>query len=374
MLHKPQGATGLVVLGIWMASLGPLGCSRRPAASEAKETLEGASQSVAEVTLASVEKARISSELTVTGVVAALPNRDVKVSALVPGRIAGMMVAEGDRIGQGQVLAKIDDRPLLEQVSQAEAPVVQARANLENARLNRDRNENLFQRGIAARKDLEDARTQFSVSEAALRQAEAALALLRLQLSRTEIRSPISGTVVKRFLSVGEQVDGTAAQPILEVANLSQVELLANVPAVYLGKIRIGQTLSISAPNFSGELMGRVVAISPAVDPATNVGLVRIRIANPNAVLRLGMFLETRVSLETHANALVVPPKAVYRDEKGEAIVFRVQGDMAEAVPIKLGIENQGRVEVLSGVQAGDAVILDGGYGLGQRAKVKIKP
>jgi RND family efflux transporter MFP subunit len=330
---------------------------------------------VAEVTVTRVERADISSALSVSGTIAALPNQDVRVSSLVPGRVARMMVAEGDHVKEGQALAKIEDRPFLDQIQQAEAAVEQAKANLENARLNRERNENLFQRGIAARKDLEDARTQASVNEAALRQAEATLALARLQLARTEARSPLDGTVVKRLVSVGEQVDGTAAQPLFQVANVAEVELFGNVPALYLEKIRVGQTLRIATEAFPGkEFAGRVVAISPAVDPSTNVGLVRIRIGNGGGLLRLGMFLTAQLPLQTHAKALVVPPQAVYRDQQGQAHVYRLQGENAEAVAVKLGLETQERVELLAGAQEGETIILTGGYGLPERAKIKVKP
>jgi len=161
-----------------------------------------------------------------------------------------MMVAEGDHIREGQVLAKIDDRPFRDQVQQAQAAVDQAKANLENSSLNLQRNERLLERGIAARKDVEDARTQASVNKAALSQAEAALSLVRLNLARTEVRSPLTAMIVKRLLSVGEQVDGTAAQPVFEVASTSEVELFGNVPALYLDKIRLGQTLEISTEAF----------------------------------------------------------------------------------------------------------------------------
>ena len=350
-------------------------CAKGPGASKGEDAQPNPADIVVEVTVTRVERADISSLLTVTGTIAALPNQDVRVSSLVPGRVASMRVAEGDRVRAGQVLAKIDDRPLRDQLHQAEAVVEQAKANLENAHLNRDRNANLFQRGIAARKDLEDARTQASVDEAAVRQAEAALALARLQLARTEVRSPLDGTVVKRRVSVGEQVDGTAAQPLFEVANVREVELFGNVPAPYLNKIRVGQTLRISTDAFSQkESLGRVVAISPAVDPATNVGLVRIRIANGAGLLRLGMFLSAAVPLETHVKALVVPPQAVYRDQSGQPRVYRVQGDSAAAVPVRLGLETQDRVELLSGVKDGDSIILSGGFGLPEHAKVKVKP
>ena len=348
-------------------------CSRNRASDE-EESSEGAS-AVAEVTVTRVERGAVSATVTVTGTVAALPNQDVKVSSLVSGRIARLRVAEGDRVGEGQIIAEIEDRPYRDQLQQAEAAVEQAKANLENAQLNRDRNEDLFKRGIVARKDLEDSRTQVSVQQASLRQAEAQRELARLQIARTQVHSPLTGTVVKRFVSDGEQVDGTAAQPIAEVANLDRVELYGNVPAAYLDKIHVGETLPVTTEAVPGKpLEGRVVAISPAVDPATNIGLLRIRLANPGELLRLGMFLTAQLAVETHPNALVVPSQAVYRDEKGQARVFRIQGDTAEAASVKLGLETNQRVEILSGLREGETIVLTGGYGLADRARVKVQP
>ena len=356
-----------------LAAMSWIGCSRRSPGEEG-ETPGNPEALVAEVTLTRVSRADISRTLSVSGTLAALPNQDVKVSSLVPGRIAGMAVAEGDRVKKGQVLARIDDRPVRDQLEQAEAAVEQARANLENTRLSLARNENLFQRGIAARKDLEDARTQQRTAAATLRQAEATAALARLQLNRTEVRSPLKGIIVKRFVGVGEQVDGTAAQPIAEVADSGELELFGNVPALYLGKIHVGQILSVTSEAFpSTSFPGRVVRIAPAVDPSTNVGVIRIRIANPGGLLRLGMFLSVPVPLETHTGALTVPPQAIYRDAAGHPQVYRVEGNIATAVPVEVGLKAPNRVELLSGVREGDTLILTGGYGLGTKAKVEVK-
>jgi RND family efflux transporter MFP subunit len=366
--------SALCFLSLALALLLLPSCSKKSPGGEGEDTEEGTANIVAEVTVTRLGRADIQSTLSVSGTVSALPNQDVRVSSLVPGRVARMTVAEGDHIREGQVLAKIDDRPFRDQVQQAQAAVDQAKANLENSRLNLQRNESLLERGIAARKDLEDARTQASVNKAALSQAEAALSLVRLNLSRTEVRSPLTGMIVKRLLSVGEQVDGTAAQPVFEVASTSEVELFGNVPALYLDKIRVGQALQISTEAFPGKtFQSNVVAISPAVDPATNVGLVRIRMANGAGLLRLGMFLTAQVPLETHRNALVAPLEAVYRDQDGNPEIYRVQGEKAEAVPVKLGLETKDRIELLSGAQEGETIILGGGYGLPAQAKIKVK-
>jgi membrane fusion protein (multidrug efflux system) len=352
-----------------------LACSKPPAGDEGADKSESPTNTVVEVTLTKVVRGDISSDLTVSGTIAALPNQDVKVSALVPGRISAMLVAEGDHVKEGSRLAKIDDHSYRDQLQQAEASIDQAKANLENAGANRKRNADLVQRGIAAHKDLEDAVTAERVAEAALKQAQSAAALARLQLARTEVKSPLSGTVVKRLVSAGEQVDGTGAQPIFEIANTAEVELFGNVPAVYLPKIHVGQILPLRTDAFPNtDFSGRVVAISPAVDPTTNAGLVRTRIINAVGLLRLGMFLTAQIPLETHKQALVVPPAAVYRDAEGQPRIFRVHADKAEAVPVKLGIETHERAELLSGAEEGEVVVLTGAYGLESGATIKVKP
>jgi membrane fusion protein (multidrug efflux system) len=349
-------------------------CSHKSAAGTEEDGGKPAESAGVEVTLVRVARAEISRTINVTGSIAALPNQDVRVSALVAGRIAELKVAEGDHVRVGELIARLDDRPLRDQLSQAEAAAAQARASLENAKLSRERNDNLFERGIAARKDVEDARTQERVAQGAVQQAEAALSLSRFQLSRAEIRAPVDGTIVKRFVSVGEQVDGTAAQPVVEVARLAEVELLANVPAAFLGRLRVGQTLPLSSDAIPAkDLHGRVVAVSQAVDPASNAGLVRIRIGNSAGLLRLGMFVNALVTIETHTEALVVPAPAVYLDQQGHPHVYRVEGDTSTAVAVTIGIETPQRVELLSGVKAGDSVILTGGYGLGDKAKVRVQ-
>jgi RND family efflux transporter MFP subunit len=332
-----------------------------------------------EVTLAQVARADISQTLSLTGTAVPLPNEDVRVSALVSGRVVSLTVAEGDPVKAGQVLAKLDDHSYQAQLQQAEGATQQSKANLDNAQLTRTRNEDLFERGIVARKDVEDARTQESVAAAALKQSEASLELARLQLARSQIISPISGVVAKRFVSVGEQVDGTAAQPMVEIANLEEVEFMGNAPATYLGKMHPGETVEVTSDAAVGrKFAGRVVAISPAVDPATGVGLVRIRIPNRDGSLRMGLFLNAEIDIDTHSHALTVPPEAIYRNQAGQPRVFVVNQDSAKAVPVKLGMETKDRVELLpaesGGVKEGDTIILAGGYGLGDNAKIETKP
>jgi len=308
------------------------------------------------------------------GAVAAPPNEDVKLASQVPGRVVAMSVAEGDSVRVGQVVAEIETPPLEDQQRQARAALAQAKAALENARLNLARTERLFERGIAAGKEVEDARAQGSSAEAALEQAEAALATADRQLARAHVGEPISGQVVERFVGVGEQVDGSPAEPLLEVANVDQVEVAAHVTADHLGRVRVGQAAAVVSDAWPDRTFdGEVIAIAPAVDPATNAALVRIRVKNPERLLKVGMFAQARIALQVKKGVLVVPPSAVSKAEEGTA-VYVVSGEEAMRTPVKIGLETPEAVELVSGVKEGQKVLTSAIHGLGERAKLAAKP
>jgi RND family efflux transporter MFP subunit len=327
------------------------------------------------VTVTTVKRGTISAPLTVSGTIASLPDEDVRVSSQVAGRIIRLAVALGDPVRKGEILAQIENRPYRELLAQAQAAVAQAQANLNNAKFSQTRDQTLFERGIVAKKYLEADMAQVAVDQGALEQAQAALALAKLNLERASVRSPLTGVVVQRFVSDGEQVDGTAAQPLFEVANLNQVELYASVPAMYFSDIQIGETLPLTTDAFPGKtFQGRIIAIAPSVDPATNVGVVRIRMANPGELLRLGMYLSATIPIEMHHNALVVPVEAVYRNGSNMPEIYEVGDSVALARPVKLGIQTNREVELVSGAHEGETIVLSGGYGFRARTPVKVEP
>ena len=308
--------------------------------------------------------------LIVRGTVVAMPNQDVKIAALVAGRVDSLSVAEGDWVKEGQVVAEIDPRPLADQKRQAVAGVSQAKAAVENARLNQERTERLFERGIAAGKEVEDARAQRSVADAGLEQATAAFDTADRQLSRTRVTSPIAGQVVKRLVNVGEQVDGTAAQPIVEIANLDHVEVAAGIPAEHLGRVRVGQPATVSSDAYADrEFQGQIIAISPAVDAAANTALARVRLANTGRLLKVGMFAQVHVGLSERKGALTVPPSAIAKGEE-EAAVYVVTGSLATRTKVTLGLETTDAVEILDGVKEGQKVLTSAVHGLGERARL----
>ncbi len=346
------------------------GCNKRSADSEDPNS-EGVA--VPDVTVTKVTRAPIADNLIVSGNLAAPPNHDAKVAALVAGRISRVLVTEGSPVKEGEVLAELDTTLLNEQERQADAAVAQARATAENAKLALEREESLLGRGVSSRKEVEDARTQLAVTNAALKNAGAGLATAKAQVARALVRAPFRGTVVKRFAGVGEQVDGTAAQPIVEVAQIDTLELMGTVPAARLNEIRAGETFEFDAPDSGNKIRAKVVAVLPAVDPATNNGTVRIQFDNPKHELKLGQYLTVELPLKGSAPRLVIPKQAIYPDQSGEPHAYKLSGDQAESVAVQVGIQTKDRAEILSGLNEGDTVILSGGYGLPEKAKVHIK-
>jgi RND family efflux transporter MFP subunit len=361
--------TGLPALG----GLLVLGLAAAAATSCRKGTDEElASAEVPTITAAvgAVVRGDLVETLQVPGTVTALPNEDVRLASLVAGRVDSLTVAEGDGVLAGQVVARIDPVPYEEKKREAEAALAKEQSALENARLNQARLEKLFERGIAAGKEVEDARAERTAAESAVETARAGLEAASRDLARTEVASPIAGQVVRRLVSVGEQVDGTAAQPILEVANTDDVEVAAGVPAIHLGRLRVGMPAMVRTAAYADRTFaGRIVAIAPAVDPATGTALARIRVPNAEHLLKVGMYAETRLTLSEHKGVLTVPAAALSRDGQGAA-VYVVEGDLATRTRVTTGLETGDAVEILDGVEEGQKILISAVHGLGERARL----
>jgi membrane fusion protein (multidrug efflux system) len=146
------------------------------------------------------------------------------------------------------------------------------------------------------------------------------------------------------------------------------------VAAELLGGVKIGQpAVMVSAAWPDRTFDGGVIAIAPAIDPATNAALVRIRVKNPERQLKVGMFAQARIGLQEKKGALVVPPSAVSRSDAGAA-VYVLTGDEATRTPVKLGLETPEAVEILAGLKEGQKVLTSAIHGLGERAKLAAKP
>jgi RND family efflux transporter MFP subunit len=318
----------------------------------------------------------VSDTVELRGTIAPLPDRDAQVAAQVPGRILRVLVREGDAVAAGQEVARLDAAPLADEAAQADAARDKTVAERKNAETTRARVERVFEHGIAARQEVEDAVARADAARAAEGEAGAAARRARRQVERAVIRSPLSGVVVRVMRRPGELVDGTPATPVLEIADPARLELVADAPASDLVRLAKGEHASVTVAALAGaSWTGVVAALAPAVDPATGLGTVRITLDASGARRPpIGLLGLARVAIGTARSAVVVPRAAVRAGGAGELEVVLCGKDGAAHVrKIARGLQVDDQAEV-TGVSAGDQVAVDPVLGIADGDPIEIAP
>jgi RND family efflux transporter MFP subunit len=324
------------------------------------------------VRVVTAHSSTVAARVPIAGVLAPLPGHDVKVGALVQGRVDQVFVAEGDVVKIGQPLAHVEAQPLKDRVAESEAVQNQARAQVENARLKLQRTEKLWKDGITARQEVDDAKAALVAAESSLKQAETVGSTAGVQLGRATLRAPIAGVVAAILVPAGQPVNGDAT-PVVEVADTRELDLRAPVPASRVGEITVGQKAELGVDGV-GIVAGAVEAIAPLVDTATNTVTVRVRVTNQSGRLRGGMFARGAILGAPHSG-IAVPRSALLPGDGGnatEVAVVKADGTV-EHRSVGLGSEWEGTVELTRGLEDGERVIVVGGYSLPEGTKVQVE-
>jgi membrane fusion protein (multidrug efflux system) len=274
------------------------------------------------------------------------------------GRITALMFHEGQYVSQGQPLVKIDDAVLRAQAERADADRDLAQQQL--ARVKRLREQN-----AAPPADLERA-------EAAARTANAALSLLNVQIARTTVRAPFSGVVGQRMVSLGDYV--TTSTPLLTLQTVDPQRAVIEVPERHAASLKPGQTVEFSiAAEPQKKFAARVDFIDPVVEATNRTITVKGLAPNPGRILRPGMFIEARLATAVRQNAIVIPEDAI-QPLRTANIAWVVDNGKASRRVVQLGVRSAGYVEVLSGVKAGETVVVGGLERMGEGMPLMGKP
>jgi RND family efflux transporter MFP subunit len=330
------------------------------------------------VRCAVAQAASITDAIELRGTIAPLPDKDAQVAPQVAGRLLRVHVREGDSVTVGQPLARIDDAPLAEDVRAAEATLGKTRAELKNARATLARVERVFEHGIAARQEVDDATARADTAAAGQSEAESTWRRARRQVDRATVRSPLAGVVVRIFRKPGELVDGTPATPVVEVADPARLELTADATAGDLVRVHPGQTAAVTIAALPGAVWtGQVSAVSPAVDRATGLGVVRIALdLADRAHPPMGVLGTARIATHAPRAAVVVPKEAVRSGPGGELEVVLCGADgLAHVRRLPPAADSAaagaGTVEA-RGLERGQAVAIDPVLGIADGEALEI--
>ena len=314
----------------------------------------------------------IRSTTTATGTVKPGPGAELTVVAPQAARIAEMPKGAGDRVRKGDLLVRFDIPPLAADADAKRAEVARAEARLINARAAEARIRGLFERGIAARKELEDARRELADAEAALSQARSGRSAAGALASRMVVRAPFDGMVAARSQNPGDLVD-TGNGAILRVVDPERLQVEAAVPLGAVAQVGIGNPARVFASAGGAGEPAATITRPAAVDPTTGTAAVRLAFVKPTS-LPSGTPVRVEIAGPEHRNALLVPSAALVQ-EGTESFVYSVdkQG-LAHRRKVEVGAATAEATEILSGLSPGEQVIVEGQDGLPDGAAVAPAP
>jgi RND family efflux transporter MFP subunit len=362
-VYLEVGAWKLGVVAVALATA--IGCSKPTAETTTSEA-------PVPVKVAAAMTGSIRSLIHATGVVAPAPEGELIVIAPDPGRIAELPRAEGDRVARGDVLVRFEIPSLPAEVQRQTAEVQRAQAALASVRFNQTRQRELFDRGIAARKDVEDSDRQVADSQAAVGQAEASRAAAITAAERATVRATFNGVIAKRFHNPGDLVEAAASDPVLRVIDPQRLEVVASVPLSDSPRVTVGAGGWMKgAVTGAPDLALKVISRPAQVEQGTATIPVRLAfVASPN--LAAGSPVQVDIDAEQHTSVVLVPSAAIVREGE-ETAIFVAMGDKAQRRPVQIGLTDGTDVEIVSGVKTGEMVIVEGQNGLPDDAKIMVE-
>ncbi len=323
------------------------------------------------VRTATVETRDLTETLTLTGTLD--PRAQVKAVAEVSARLLRVMNNDGDRVAQGAVLAVLDDTDFRLARDRAKAMLDVVDANRAHAKAEEDRAESLLKTGGITDKERLAARVAVQVAEASYEQARVELAIAGQQLLRTEIKAPMAGRIAKRLADAGTML--TAGAPVYDIVDDAVLEFRAAVSSADFAKVRVGEHVTVTVdalPGFTTE--GQVSRIAPFINARSRSFEVVVRVPG-QAQLVSGLFARADVRVREVLGSLTVPPAALVRDgaDPGRAQAFVVAAGKVDRRDVTVGVERSDAVQVTSGLQAGEVVVVDPPASLGPGTAVDVQ-
>ncbi|OWY30545.1 efflux RND transporter periplasmic adaptor subunit [Herbaspirillum robiniae] len=381
--HTPKRTSlAIAVTAAILAAAGAGGWLQMQRANAADQPQAKEAPPVA-VSLTNVQERDVPLYLAGVGTVTA--NASVTVKVRIDGQLDKVGFKEGEDVKKGQLLAQIDPRALQAQLAQAEAQRAKDAAQLANARLDLQRYTTLRGQDAATQQQLDTQKALVSQLEAAVKTDEAQISYAKVQVSYTTITAPISGRVGARLVDPGNIVHATDASGLVVINQIDPITLLFTlpeeaVPAINRAQLGSKQSLKVTAyARESQEALatGKLILLDNQINTTNGTVQLKARFENAEHKLWPGQYVNVRLQMHDHGNALTLPAAAIQRNQQGTYVYAVDEQDKAAMKPVKVERIQDG-IAVLAadaGVAAGQRVVLDGQYKLKPGAKiVESKP
>lgn len=287
---------------------------------------------------------------------------DTAIYARTNGYLKHWYYDIGAHVKRGTLLADIDTPEVDDQLRQARADLATAEANMKLAAITAERNENLLKTHSVATQDRDNAVGNLNSDKAIVQSKQAAVAQLEKLQSFERVEAPFDGIVTARDIDVGALIAAGGAAPARELFHMVATDTLrvyVSVPEIYSPAMKVGAKETITLDEFPGQTFdGTLVRTSNSIDPVSRTLLVEVDVPNPTGLLLPGAYVFVHFTLPPDANSVTLPANALLFRKEGLQVGI-VHDGKVDLVPIKIGHDYGDSVEVISGVEATDDVVLN---------------
>jgi RND family efflux transporter MFP subunit len=300
------------------------------------------------------------------------PEEETVIYARASGYVSRWDVDIGDQVKQDQLLVEIEtpelDQQLLQaraQLAQADAGLLQSKANADFSRVSLQRSEQLLQNGLASGQDHDKAKAQAAVDQANIAVAEANIAAHRAEIQRlnqlkgfAKVKAPFAGTIIARNVERGALVSAGTGNPLFRLAATGVVRVVVQVPQNVAPGVKAEMNAKVTVREFPGRTFeGRVSQAAGALDPATRTMLTVVRVANPERTLLAGMYAEVAFTLPTPHKVVELPATAMLNDARGLRVAVVDPDNRIRIVPVTVERDTGATIELASGLEGDERVV-----------------
>ncbi len=307
-------------------------------------------------------------------------DKDVYVMPKIVGKVEEVRVSVGDEVGKDDVLFILNEDDIQDQVDQARAAYNSALANyertkeqIENAKDAFARTEELYEEGAVSKAEYDQAK--LAASDKSLQTVEAQVAQARVgynqalgALDNAEVKAPIGGTITSVNIEEGEYA--TNSSPSVVIMDMENVKIVVNVTENIINKIYTGKEVRVEIEAAELKINAEIESVSDSANPQTGLYEVKIRVPNKNNI-KAGMFASITIPTDIRENVIAVPAQAVLQKD-GNTVIYTSEGDKAVENIVETGLDVGDRLEIITGVEEGEMVIVEGQNYISDGTKIKV--